>query len=216
MSEPEPRLSLLDWATLASLTAGLVYVAGWSYAYHWFEAFNLGVTGLDIPAEYHFMYGFWVLRGAWWLVLLYLSGLVAWAWLRRRAPASGPAPWGAAGGLLRAVIIPALPVALLLLFVGAYQLGASAADGAYRRHHEQGFAGYPPVRVWLKPGAAAAPPRLQRLRGQLRGAEYRLLLQSKSALYLLKPAAHAALPTVAVPLSEVAAWRVLPVNPGRP
>jgi hypothetical protein len=212
MSEPEQRLSLLDWATVATLTAALVYVAGWSYAYHWFGAFNLGVIGLDIPAEYHFMYGFWALRGAWWLVLLYLAGLAAWAWWRRSGGSARP---GEATGLLRSAVIPALPVVVLLLFVGAYQIGASAADGAYRRHHEQGFAGYPPVRVWLKPGAVTAPSRLQRLEGQLRGAEYRLLLQTKSMIYLLKPAAHAALPTVAVPLSEVAAWRVLPANPGR-
>ena len=127
-----------------------------------------------------------------------------------------PAWWAATGAWLRPVAIPALPVAVLLLFVGAYQIGASTADGAYRHHHEQGFAGYPPVRVWLKPGAAAAQPRLQRLQGQLRGADYRLLLQTKAAIYLLKPAAHAALPTVIVPLSEVTALRVLPINPGRP
>ena len=36
------------------------------------------------------------------------------------------------------------------------------------------------------------------------------------AMQLLKPTAHAALPTVMLGLSEVAALRVLPVNPGRP
>lgn len=213
MSDSDSRFSLLDWATVATLTAALVYTAGWSYAYHWFGAFNLGVIGLDVPVEYHFMYGFWALRGAWWLLLLFLAGLTAWAWLRRgHAPA-----WSAAiAAWLRPLTPAALPVAVLLLFVVAYQLGASAAAGAAARQQQQGFAAYPPVRVWLKPGAAATQARLQRLSAQLRAADYRLLLQTKSMLYLLKPSAHAALATVAVPLSEVAALRVLPVNPGRP
>ena len=41
---------------------GPIYTAGWSYAYHWYNRFELDLIGLGIPFEYHFMYGFWVLR----------------------------------------------------------------------------------------------------------------------------------------------------------
>ena len=66
MSRP-PRI--LDLAATVTLIAALIYTAGWSYAYHWYDRFELGLIGLGIPFEYHFMYGFWVFQWFWWLVL---------------------------------------------------------------------------------------------------------------------------------------------------
>jgi hypothetical protein len=44
----------LDIATLMALATALVYAAGWTYAYHYFANFQLGLLTLDIPAEYYF------------------------------------------------------------------------------------------------------------------------------------------------------------------
>ncbi|MCP5014724.1 MAG: hypothetical protein GY938_05495, partial [Ketobacter sp.] len=64
---------LFDIATGLTLIAALIYAAGWTYAYHYFGHFKLGLLMLDIPTRYYFMYGFWVLKAWWWLwMLLYL------------------------------------------------------------------------------------------------------------------------------------------------
>jgi hypothetical protein len=45
---------LLDLATALTLSAALVYAAGWTYAYHYFGNFSLGLLMLDIPVRYYF------------------------------------------------------------------------------------------------------------------------------------------------------------------
>ncbi len=44
--------SFLETGTIMALLVPLFYTAGWSYAYHYFERFNLGLMGLEIPREF--------------------------------------------------------------------------------------------------------------------------------------------------------------------
>src|SRR3954454_24094510 len=41
---------------VAVLTAWL-YVAGWTYAYHYFDRFRIPLLMLDLPKEHYFVYG---------------------------------------------------------------------------------------------------------------------------------------------------------------
>ena len=43
---------LLDLATVTALIIALVYFTGWTYAYHYFSYFKVGLLTLEIPTEY--------------------------------------------------------------------------------------------------------------------------------------------------------------------
>ena len=61
MTAPNDRAAralLLDIATALALVSALVYAAGWTYAYHYFGHFKLGLLMLGIPTRYYFGYGF--------------------------------------------------------------------------------------------------------------------------------------------------------------
>ncbi len=196
-TSPAVDLSVIA-ALITVLITALVYTAGWAYAYRWYGQFSVGVIGLEIPPEYHFMYGFWSVRDFWWALLLYLAPVAAWHWWR---PQLGPWVWRLA------------PVWALLLFVGAYGIGSSAASGDFRRHLASGFAVFPLARVWLAP-STGRDSALDRFAGELKELRYRLLLQTKDKLYLIKPKIHAVPPVVLVPIGRVEALRVTPTNPG--
>ncbi|WP_459870465.1 hypothetical protein [Endothiovibrio diazotrophicus] len=202
MSAPRPLDPALLAALLTTLATALLYAAGWSYAYHFYDRLNLGLIGLEIPLEYHFIYGFWALRWGWWLLIPLAIGRLAW-------PRHG-ARWTA---WLRG----ALPLWLPLAFLGLYALGWGAARADYREHAAGGFTHYPLVRVWLKEekGTGGAAPRLTRLTEWLREGGYRLLVEGKSRIYLVKTGGGAEPSVVVIPAGEIRAMRVVPVNPGR-
>lgn len=194
-----PRV--LDITVAATLIAALIYAGGWSYAYHWYDGFELGLIGLGIPYEYHFMYGFWVVKAYWWLILpiaiLLVAVLVLWARL-------GP------------ILIPAMPIWVPLTFLLFYSLGGLAAEANYREHRESGFQGYSWVRVWTEPGSDTLPAGLQRVYRELAEGKYRLLLETDKSLYLIRPGKDGGeMPTLRIPHSRVHALRRIPTNPGR-
>ena len=53
------RMPLVDLATVFALIAAWLYVAGWTYALHYFARFEVGLLALDIPHEYYLMYQPW-------------------------------------------------------------------------------------------------------------------------------------------------------------
>ncbi len=63
---PKDKSRLIDSGIiitpLTTLVVVLLYTAGWSYAYHYFDRSHLGLLGLEIPREYFFLYGFIVLK----------------------------------------------------------------------------------------------------------------------------------------------------------
>ena len=188
----------VDIAIWITLGAVLLYVAGWSYAYHWFGYFQLGLIHMGLPTEYHLMYGFWVLRDHWWLFLmLFLSA--SFTWIFR----PGPMPW------LRWWILPML----IAIFMLIYDLGERSANNDFRQHSDTGFDRHPWTRVWLTP-KTKSDPRLTSLAEDLAAGHYRLLVQSETSLFLIKPKKGAQISTVQVPLEQVAATRRMPVNPG--
>jgi hypothetical protein len=202
MSPPRRQggAAALDLSLLLALAVGLVYVAGWSYAYHWYGRFGLGLIPLAIQRENFLLYGFWTLRLYWWVLVL---PVVALGLVGRMLERIRMALW-----LRRAA-----PVVLLLAFPLAYALGRATAQDDFRRHLGEGFAAYPLARVWLNSTTAADPAGTQ-VAQDLAAASYRLLLQSGSQLYLIHPDGSSAPPLLVLPVERVAGWRLVPRNPG--
>ena len=119
---------------------------------------------------------------------------------------------------------------LATIFLSIHALGERSADHDFARHRDKGFDRYPWTRVWLAP-YARIDPVLTNLAEDLAGGRYRLLLQSETSLFLIKPETRpkdkgnipadqrqdnqAGIPTVQIPLRQVKAIRRIPINPGR-
>nr|VFK48958.1 MAG: hypothetical protein BECKTC1821D_GA0114238_106412 [Candidatus Kentron sp. TC] len=147
------------------------------------------------------MYGFWVVRDhAWWGLLgAFVFGVFMWHF----RPSS--MPW------LRWIGLPLLALAFLFI----YRLGEISAERVFEQNHDLGFRDYPLTRVWLTPATEADPGlKLARLMTGLEGGKYRLLIHSRTSLFLIEPG-DGNLPMVQIPLRRVAAIRRISVNPGR-
>jgi hypothetical protein len=211
MTAPNDRATgglLLDLATALALISALIYATGWTYAYHYFSHFKLGLLMLEIPVQYFFMYGFWVFKAWGWLVGV-LYGLVALPFLipdpyvaprLRRLAAERPGLLRHGQGLL-----------VLLAFWLAWWLAAASADRYYQEQQAGGFTAYPHVRIWPKE-LLPADPHLRTLYAALPEGGYRLLLQNRTALFLFKvprDGKPAQLAVIQLDLSDVRALKVL-------
>nr|VFK38320.1 MAG: hypothetical protein BECKTC1821D_GA0114238_100432 [Candidatus Kentron sp. TC]VFK39742.1 MAG: hypothetical protein BECKTC1821E_GA0114239_100534 [Candidatus Kentron sp. TC]VFK54251.1 MAG: hypothetical protein BECKTC1821F_GA0114240_100490 [Candidatus Kentron sp. TC] len=181
-----------------TLATALLYTAGWSHAGHWFGRFHIGLIPLGLPMEYHFMYGLQVLLDhGWWLSMIFASALLLWY---SRPPTLLWARW-----LM-------LPLGVML-FALVYRLGEMSAEQAFAEHRAAGFPEYPLTRVWLTEAPGDDPALADLAKGLVAG-EYRLLAESQTSLFLIKPKPGGEMPTVEVPLRRVVAVRRIPVNPG--
>lgn len=196
----------LDFAGLVALATAINYATGWIYADYYFANFQLGLLGLDIPAEYHLMYGFLVFLDWWFFVLpsTVLVLLIYYLWIT---------PWG------KRHLVPhktqgkrLMPLFILLLCLIALGLGKATAKSKYREQLTQDFPSYPQTRVWLK-SPSNEDSEYKTLAAQLPKGCYRLLLQNADKLYLFRSPAHnspARLAVIEIALDEVAAMRILP------
>ena len=186
MSAPNERPTsavLFDLATALALVTALVYATGWTYAYHYFGHFKLGLLMLEIPYPYFFMYA-----------------LALGPKLRRIETAR---PW-----LLKHLQAPMV----LLAFLLAWWLATASADRYYREQQSQGFNNYPCVQVWTKK-PLPENAKLRKVYEALPGGDYRLLLQNRDKLFLFKlprDGKPARVAVIQLALSEVRALRVLP------
>ena len=190
--------------------AALFYTAGWSFAYHYFDRFGLGLIGLDIQMEYFFLYSFWVFKKN--LGLLF-AGFVAaalfwgcvWVYLRKRR--------AAADRFL--TLRQSAAVALVLMFVAGqfpifYYSGRVAARHTFTQQAETldpfSFPSYPGVTVWINDDGKKG---VEAMADEWETGCYRLLLNNKEKLYLFYPAGvddH--IPVDVIPMSRVKAFRV--------
>lgn len=155
---------LIDIGALITILVALIYTAGWSYAYHYFFRFHLGLLGLEIKREYFFLYGFWVLKDKWLFVLACLVGIAGLAFLfcYLWQPTSDSGEGGGAAELYagakrrgmppgwhRPVVWVAAPTYIFLLFVVFYQLGVETGYARFKHQLDDDFPSYPRVKVWL-------------------------------------------------------------------
>ncbi|MEI7995682.1 MAG: hypothetical protein WCH01_12355 [Methylococcaceae bacterium] len=199
---------IIDIASFITLTTVLLYVTGWAYAYHYYANFQLGLLTLDIPFEYHLIYGFYAL-GYWWLLLIVIIILLIWI----------------ANYLLSKTSEKCLPVfyakhtkwfllVIPMMFLIIIFLGKTMANIDFQRQRNSDFPDYPKTKVWLKP-ASIDDIKYRDLAKQLPQGCYRLLLQNSGKLYLFMPLGSQTpphIPVVEISEDDVATIIILPEN----
>lgn len=220
MSESQESRRLLPaWVEAGTVTALLVplfYTAGWSYAYHYFERFNLGLMGLEIPKEYFFLYSFWAVKDRFWMFLLVLAGLLALFGVGRiglgkwQSRVCGTA-WEGAARWVPSVLFPVL---IFFLFWVFYGFGERAAVNAYARQVAEDFPSYQRVKVWAK--APSKGKFGEAMKREWETGCYRLLMRNKDHLFLFYPVhpvgSEDKMPVEIVPAGQVEMVRVLAEN----
>jgi hypothetical protein len=207
-SDRTARPLLLDLATVTVLVTALVYFTGWTHAYHYFSHFKLGLLTLEIPTEYFFVYGFWVFKTWWWLVIPYGIGILLLAFFEPRLSPRLDRIKTEQPRLLKQLQI----FVVLLAFLLAWWLAVVGARWDYQEQQDNGFPAYPHVRVWPNP-PLPEDVTLKELYGELPSGVYRLLLENRETLFLFKLPADgkpARLPIIELPSKEVKLLRVLP------
>ncbi len=223
---------LIDVGTLITLLVAMFYTAGWSFAYHYFEKFHLGLIGLDIPKEYLFMYSFHVIRDQLFLSFsALLSAIVLYFLVKfcfkkaRKAMGREPSEQGINKNIFKNIYknrqyelflgtgLLLTPVMIFLMFWQFYNLGTLGASGLYEKQALNDFESYPRVRVFLK----AVPDKFKEKAEEWENGCYKLLLKNKDRLYLFKPQIYKKdnpkniSYTDIIPQSDVKAVRVLPL-----
>lgn len=199
---------LADSVAITTLLATLLYTAGWSFAYHYFDQFHLGLIGLDIPKEYFFVYSFWVIKGEFYMAAAGLAATVLLYFLLRYCFLK------AEGGmknkkqnLFLALGLFLTPLVVLGLFRLFYDLGDRRAVALFAEQQATEFPSYPKVKVWLTEKAAA---EMEDMAKEWAKGSYRLLLRDKEYLYLFYFEKGEINPTEIIPMGNVQAVRVLP------
>jgi len=214
-------VGLIDLGTITTLLIPLLYTAGWSYAYHYFSHFHLGLMGLNIPREYLFLYSFWVLKDQLGLsvgavavtVLVYFFIRFCFA---QAQPAENSAEQKGKRftllkkpNILRTLGLILAPVFILALFGLFYHLGDRTANSLYQKQAQWDFPSYPRVRVWLNQKAAQEDSAMAE---QWANGCYRLLLRNREHIYIFYTGGYdEKTATEIIPQSKVRAVRVLPV-----
>jgi hypothetical protein len=86
--EKAPSLGEVTGAAVfvIGLISAWLYVAGWTYAYHYFDRFGIPLLMVDIPKEHYFVYGGIVVRQfpiwEFVIVVITLAAIALWRWLR--------------------------------------------------------------------------------------------------------------------------------------
>ena len=91
-SQTKERPSIGDVLAAAGFAIGLItawlYLAGWTYAYHYFDRFGIPLLMVDIPKENYFVYGGIVVSHfpVWGLIIgmAVLAVVYSWRWLADR------------------------------------------------------------------------------------------------------------------------------------
>jgi MFS family permease len=207
MTEPAERAkppSLGDLVGLLAFLVGLItawlYVAGWTYAYHYFDRFGIPLLMVDIPKENYFVYGGIVVQQfplwglGFGLALLLAASL--WRWI---------------GAVLGRVALPLGLVVVAAVFWLGHKGGIAAAHQLYSEQRQSDYSAYPRVQVWPKE-ETKLPAGSPLASGDLIKGCYRLILYNQDRSFLVRPfkgAAAADLPVLIIPWDQVGPIRVL-------
>jgi hypothetical protein len=196
--------SLGDVVAGAAFAVGLIsawlYVAGWIYAYHYFDRFRIPLLLVELPREHLFVYGGLTLwKNLVWTVVgaVIAAGLVVLAVVLRQ-------PLGRLG--LTGLTV----LGVIVLFALARSAGISTAQADFLDQRASDYAAYPRVIVTLAQDALSADRDDEAL-AIVRSGCVRLLLFNDERLFLIRPIRNAPgvdLHTFVLPWSDVAALRI--------
>ncbi|CAN2043202.1 conserved membrane hypothetical protein [Candidatus Magnetomoraceae bacterium gMMP-1] len=193
-----------DIAALLICVASLLYVAGWAFAYNYFDKFGVGLLSLDLPKEYYIIYGFWTIQNQ-WAVLLYI---LAFYVIISLAPIEFTVNLHENMNRFKALTFILLVLLAVLIFSIDYKLGERTAENIFEKQRAGDYSAYPRVEVHLSEKAAGISDRVNLEKGC-----YRLLLENKGRLFVFRSFAKmpgADLATLVIPESQVEAWNILP------
>ena len=178
MSVREQKPSFGDVVSAGGLTVGLVtawlYVAGWEYAYTYFDRFRIPLLMLDFPLEHYLVYGGLVVRKDIWIALACAAVLVALLFVVAR--------WSSQLGRFWVTTIVVLIV--VAAFALARSAGSSAALADFSEQRSTDYAAYPRVHVtWNGTENSAAAFVTDVVKTDCG----RLLAVSKDRLFLIRP-----------------------------
>jgi hypothetical protein len=206
---PKPTVDQKNVPELASMLIivfALLYTAGWSFAYHYFGHFNVGLSALELPKEDYFIYSYWVIADHKGLLFFgVVSFLVmSWGWIYSIRQ------WVTHASTRFYLLLMILPIVMLTLFAISYRLGTSSADIRFKAQKADFYPSYPSIEIFQTNGASP-----KQLTQSLTSGCYRQLIQNKDKVFVFRPiksAPQAEISTLVLPISQVHAMRLLPMR----
>jgi hypothetical protein len=178
-----------------------LYVAGWAYAYSHFDHFHIYLLTLQIPKEYFFVYGgFVVWHFPLWDLLVaavLIAATIFWPKLRIEAG--------------RLQILSSM-LALAAAFWLALHAGWTAADQQFEADRADGYRSHHSVQVFPRSDLAPAADSPWSSQDLPAGC-YRLIQDNRDRLFLVRPIKNvpgADLALVVLPRDQVESMRVMP------
>jgi hypothetical protein len=201
-------LSLVDIGTITTVLIPLLYTAGWSFAYHYFQHFHLGMNGLIIQKETLFLYSFWVIKDQLLLTIVSVLFLIfLYIGIRMCFRKAINHESKKIQHLFQYIGLVLVPIAVLCIFSLFYHLGDRTADHVYKYQAQSDFSSYPRVKVWLNEKDAKEAGAIA---DEWSSGCYRLLLRDKENLYIFFSGGYKN-PTEVIPQGKVRSVRILPL-----
>ena len=203
-------IGLIDLGTITTVLIPLLYTAGWSFAYHYFEHFHLGMQGLNIQKEYLFLYSFWVIKDQLFLSIASILVLVlVYVGIRLFFRLATSKEKKIKQYLFQSIGLIMVPAVILGLFTLFYKLGDNTADVLYEKQARGDFPSYPRVKVYLNEKAAKEAGSIA---NEWSKGCYRLLLRNKENLYIFLAGGYIEkIATEVIPQGQVRLVRILPL-----
>jgi len=198
--------NLSETASFLIVIFALLYTAGWSFAYHYFSHFNVGLSALELPKENYFIYSYWVVADNKGILFFGGACLSGGMWrltymIQQRAKQSSTQLY---------LFLIILPILILSLFAVSYHLGISTADRKFKIQKKNFYSSYPCIEIFITHGETP-----NKLTQSLTSGCYRQLIQNKDKVFVFKPiksAPQAEISTIVIPISQVHAMRLLPIH----
>lgn len=182
----------------AVLTAWL-YVAGWTYAYYYFDRLRIPLLMLDLPKEHYFVYGGLIIWKQPVAAAVIAACVIAAAWACSR--------WS--GRLGRFGVSTLVVLGVIGFFALGREGAIAAAQADFIDQRDSDYSAYPRLSLTLnKDGADAIGTALAAITKSDCG---RLVLFSNDRLFVIRPirgASASQLDTFVVPSDQIAALRI--------
>lgn len=203
MATESEGLSLGDIVSSVGAALGLIaawlYVAGWTYAYAYFDRFRIPLLLVDIPFQHMLIYGGLVLLKHLWSSVLTAALVIIGLWSLSR--------WSRQLG--RFLVNTAIVVGIAGGFVLAHAGGIRTANDDFQAERGSDYEAYPRLRLMLKKDMAETP--LEALGDAATTDCTRLVAATKDRVFLIRPsrdAPGADVDTYVISSEQVLAMRI--------